>query len=49
VLVFDLVTIEDDVFVGPGVVFTNDFRPRAAIKKSRAALDPTTVRRGATL
>lgn len=49
VLVFDLVTVEDDVFLGPGVVFTNDLRPRAAIKKGHDALDPTLVRTGATL
>ena len=49
VLIFDLVTIEDDVFVGPGVVFTNDMRPRAANKKSHDELDPTLVRNGATL
>lgn len=29
VLVWSGVTIEDDVFVGPGVVFTNDLRPRS--------------------
>jgi len=49
VLIFDLVTIDDDVFVGPGVVFTNDLRPRAANKKSHAELDATHVRTGATL
>src|SRR5262249_18284833 len=49
VLIFDLVTIEDDVFVGPGAVFTNDLRPRAAIKKSRDELLPTLVKRGATV
>jgi len=43
------VTIEDDVFVVPGVVFTNDMRPRAANKKSHDELDPTLVRNGATL
>jgi len=31
------------------VVFTNDLRPRAHIKRHGAALLPTTVRRGATL
>ena len=43
------VTIEDDVFLGPGVIFTNDINPRAFIKKHGDALDRTTVRRGATL
>ncbi|MCU1466824.1 MAG: N-acetyltransferase, partial [Actinomycetia bacterium] len=47
--VFDCVTIEDHVFLGPGVVFTNDLRPRAANKKSHAELDATLVRAGVTL
>ena len=49
VLVFDLVTCEDDVFLGPGVVFTNDLRPRAHVKRGPEELLPTLVRRGATL
>jgi UDP-2-acetamido-3-amino-2,3-dideoxy-glucuronate N-acetyltransferase len=49
VLVWDGVTIEDEVFLGPNTLFTNDLRPRAAIKKSRDQLVPTLVRRGATL
>ncbi len=49
VLVWDKVTIEDDVFVGPNAVFTNDLRPRAAIKRAREAWLPTLVRRGATI
>ena len=49
VLVFDLVTCEDDVFLGPGVVFTNDLRPRAHVKRGTEELLPTLVRRGATL
>jgi acetyltransferase-like isoleucine patch superfamily enzyme len=49
VLLFDGVTIEDDVFLGPAVVFTNDLRPRAAIKRSRDELLPTLVQVGATL
>jgi acetyltransferase-like isoleucine patch superfamily enzyme len=47
--IWDLVTIEDDVFLGPNMVFTNDLDPRAAIKKSRDSLVPTLVRRGATV
>ena len=43
------VTLEDDVFVGPNATFTNDPRPRAAIKKGEAELVPTLVRRGATI
>lgn len=49
VLIFQGVTIEDDVFLGPAMVFTNDLRPRAHIKRGADALLPTTVRRGATL
>jgi UDP-2-acetamido-3-amino-2,3-dideoxy-glucuronate N-acetyltransferase len=41
------VTLEDDVFVGPGVVFTNDLWPRAA--NPDWELVPTTVRRGASI
>jgi UDP-2-acetamido-3-amino-2,3-dideoxy-glucuronate N-acetyltransferase len=49
VLVWDGVTVEDDVFLGPNMIFTNDFRPRAHVKKMRDRLLPTLVRRGATL
>lgn len=48
-LVFSGVTCEDDVFLGPNVLFTNDLRPRAAIRRTGDALLPTYVRRGATL
>ncbi len=48
-LVFSGVTCEDEVFLGPNVLFTNDLRPRAAIKRAADELLPTTVRRGATL
>ena len=48
-LVFSGVTCEDEVFLGPNVLFTNDLRPRAAIKRSGADLLGTTVRRGASL
>lgn len=48
-LVFDGVTCEDDVFLGPNVLFTNDLRPRAHVKKTGDALETTLVRRGATL
>ena len=49
VMIFEGVTVEDDVFLGPGVIFTNDSSPRAFIKKSGGQLDATTVHRGATL
>ena len=41
------VVLEDDVFVGPGVVFTNDFRPRSG--RHPPELARTVVRRGASL
>lgn len=47
VLVWDGVTIEDDVFLGPAVVFTNDLRPRS--RSADFTLTPTLVRRGASL
>jgi UDP-2-acetamido-3-amino-2,3-dideoxy-glucuronate N-acetyltransferase len=49
VMIFEGVTIEDEVFLGPGVIFTNDMNPRAFIKKHGDALLPTLVRRGATV
>ena len=48
-LVFSGVTCEDEVFLGPNVLFTNDLRPRAAIRRGPDELLPTTVRRGASL
>ncbi|HEX6346018.1 acyltransferase [Umezawaea sp.] len=48
-LVFDGVVCEDEVFLGPNVLFTNDLRPRAAIRRTGDALLSTTVRRGASL
>lgn len=49
VSLWDCVTLEDDVFVGPNAVFTNDFTPRAFIKRGISLYRPTLVRRGATL
>jgi len=48
-LVFDGVVCEDEVFLGPNVLFTNDLRPRAAIRKTGDELVSTVVRRGASL
>jgi UDP-2-acetamido-3-amino-2,3-dideoxy-glucuronate N-acetyltransferase len=42
------VTLEDDVFCGPSMVFTNVFNPRSEIRRMDE-LRPTLVRRGATL
>lgn len=49
VALFDRVTIEDRVFIGPYAVFTNDRRPRAAIKKGPGQLIATLVKEGATI
>ena len=49
VLVWDKVTVGDEVFLGPGVVFTNDLDPRAGFKKDADAFLPTTVEGGATI
>jgi UDP-2-acetamido-3-amino-2,3-dideoxy-glucuronate N-acetyltransferase len=49
VLVWDGVVVEDDVFLGPGTVFTNELRPRAARERSLVTVTPTIVARGATL
>jgi UDP-2-acetamido-3-amino-2,3-dideoxy-glucuronate N-acetyltransferase len=49
VLVFDGVQVGDDVFLGPNVVFTNDLRPRAHVKKGSDALLATVVEDGVTL
>ncbi len=49
VLVWDRVTIEDEVFLGPDMVFTNDLTPRVAFKKKPEDFVPTLVRRGASI
>ena len=48
VSVYKGVTLEEDVFCGPSMVFTNVFNPRANIRRMDE-LRPTPVRRGATL
>lgn len=47
VSVYHGVEIDDDVFVGPSVVFTNDLRPRAHATDWR--ITPTKVRTGASI
>jgi UDP-2-acetamido-3-amino-2,3-dideoxy-glucuronate N-acetyltransferase len=42
------VICEDDVFIGPSVVFTNVFNPRSAISR-RDQYKPTSIGRGATI
>ena len=60
VMVWEGVTVEDGVFLGPAMVFTNDRYPRSArggttgasVTRYRHKADwlvPTTVRRGATI
>ncbi len=48
VSVYDAVHLEDDVFCGPSMVFTNVYNPRSAITR-RNEYRRTFVRRGATL
>jgi UDP-2-acetamido-3-amino-2,3-dideoxy-glucuronate N-acetyltransferase len=48
VSIYKGVTLEDDVFCGPSMVFTNVFNPRAHIRRMDEAR-PTIVKRGATL
>lgn len=48
VSVYDGVELHDDVFCGPGVVFTNVRNPRAAVPRKHA-YQPTLVKQGATL
>lgn len=43
------VTVEDDVFLGPNCVLTNDFNPRAYIKKGLEGLLATRILANATV
>jgi acetyltransferase-like isoleucine patch superfamily enzyme len=47
VQLWDGVTLEDDVFVGPNVTFTNDLNPRS--RNAAAKLLPTLVKKGASI
>ena len=49
VALWDGVEVEDDVFLGPHCVFTNDLNPRAYIKKAPETMTGTWVRKGATI
>ncbi len=50
VLIWKGVTVEDDVFLGPAVAFTNDLVPRSrTLQGERDWLVPTRVRVGASL
>lgn len=48
VSVYDNVTLEEGVFCGPSMVFTNVYNPRSLIERKSEYLD-TLVKRGATL
>jgi UDP-2-acetamido-3-amino-2,3-dideoxy-glucuronate N-acetyltransferase len=48
VSVYDAVRLEDDVFCGPSVVFTNVYNPRSAVSR-KDQYRPTVVKRGASL
>lgn len=48
VSVYEGVILEDDVFIGPSVVFTNVHHPRAHVSR-RDQFQATRVRKGATL
>lgn len=48
VSVYSGVTVEDDVFIGPSVVFTNVINPRSFIERKHE-FKPTLLRRGATI
>lgn len=48
VSVYDAVRLEDDVFCGPSMVFTNVYNPRSAITR-KDEYRVTQVKRGATL
>ena len=48
VSVYTGVRCEDDVFLGPSMVFTNVLNPRAAVNR-KDEFKPTLIRRGATI
>ncbi len=48
VSIYEGVTLEDDVFCGPSMVFTNVLLPRAHVSR-KAEFLPTVVRRGASI
>ena len=48
VSIYDAVVLEDDVFCGPSMVFTNVYNPRSHVVRKHH-YKPTIVRRGATI
>jgi UDP-2-acetamido-3-amino-2,3-dideoxy-glucuronate N-acetyltransferase len=49
VAIYDLVMLEDSVFCGPSMVFTNVINPRSEIRKGIDEYLPTLVKKGATI
>lgn len=48
VTIYKSVTIEDDVFLGPSMVFTNVFNPRSFIERKHE-FRPTLIKKGASI
>ena len=48
VSIYDAVTLEDDVFCGPSMVFTNVYNPRSAVER-KSEYRRTLIKKGATL
>jgi UDP-2-acetamido-3-amino-2,3-dideoxy-glucuronate N-acetyltransferase len=48
VSIFDSVVLEDEVFCGPSMVFTNVFNPRSFISRKKEFME-TLVKKGATI
>lgn len=49
VSVYDKVVIDDYVFCGPSMVFTNDFNPRSKYPKGRENFLPTHIKEGSSI
>jgi len=49
VAVYDLVILEDNVFCGPSMVFTNVINPRSEIRRNIDEYRPTLIKQGATI
>lgn len=49
VSVYEGVELEDHVFCGPSMVFTNDLTPRSKYPKGREGYKPTLVKEGASI
>jgi UDP-2-acetamido-3-amino-2,3-dideoxy-glucuronate N-acetyltransferase len=49
VSVYKGVTLEDDVFCGPSMVFTNIINPRSAVPRMQDECKTTLIKKGATL